>query len=279
MNLDEYRALKAQEVEQKDSKEEQPNVQTNEGATSTNEQANQTKTEESELRTSNEKQKEDEPASSRNEETTPNIPEFIEVDGQKVSVEELKNGYLRQSDYTKKTQALAREQSQLDIAKKYYDAIQTNPELAEEMSKQFNLPHMTPEQAKIQELNATLEDLRLEKEITSLSAKYEDFNEREVLEYAFKNKMENLEDAYHIIKGRSASKETPVDIHSIKEQIRQELLKELQSTQVDTNSIIQSGGSGKNVPTQNLPQITQRELSIARNMRMTPQEYIKWRDK
>jgi hypothetical protein len=37
----------------------------------------------------------------------PKEPEFLEIDGESVSVEEVKLGYLRQADYTRKTQAVA----------------------------------------------------------------------------------------------------------------------------------------------------------------------------
>ena len=39
----------------------------------------------------------------------PSYPETVEIDGVEVPFEELRNGYLRQSDYTKKTQAVAEE--------------------------------------------------------------------------------------------------------------------------------------------------------------------------
>lgn len=38
---------------------------------------------------------------------------YVEIDGQQVDLEELKKGYMRQSDYTKKTQEIAREKEML----------------------------------------------------------------------------------------------------------------------------------------------------------------------
>jgi len=47
--------------------------------------------------------------------TQENWSEMIEVNGEQLSIEELKKGYMRQSDYTRKTQELKREQQeQLD---------------------------------------------------------------------------------------------------------------------------------------------------------------------
>ena len=57
-----------------------------------------------------------------NEDGTVNIPDVGSV-----SVEELGKGYLRQSDYTRKTQDLALQRSDLESAKQLYDQIQANP--------------------------------------------------------------------------------------------------------------------------------------------------------
>jgi len=45
---------------------------------------------------------------------TPAVPETIEIDGTPVPLEEVKKGYLRQSDYTRKTQALAEERKSFE---------------------------------------------------------------------------------------------------------------------------------------------------------------------
>lgn len=55
------------------------------------------------------------------------IPEFItegniEIDGESVSVEEIKLGYLRQSDYTKKTQAVAEQRKAADDQTRNYES-------------------------------------------------------------------------------------------------------------------------------------------------------------
>lgn len=46
--------------------------------------------------------------------STPNAPQTIDIDGKPVPIEEVRKGYLRQADYTKKTQALADERRQLE---------------------------------------------------------------------------------------------------------------------------------------------------------------------
>lgn len=48
------------------------------------------------------------------EETTKDWEQYIDVNGEKLTVEELKNWYLRQSDYTRKTQELSKKEKELE---------------------------------------------------------------------------------------------------------------------------------------------------------------------
>ena len=55
-----------------------------------------------------------------------NDPELVEVNGEKLTLEELKKGYMRTADYTRKTQKLAQDKS-----KSLEEIKDTNPELYE----------------------------------------------------------------------------------------------------------------------------------------------------
>jgi hypothetical protein len=63
---------------------------------------------------------------------SPGVPTSVTViiDGkpEQVSIEEAINGYQRQADYTRKTQALAQERQELSAAQQLWDAIEANPE-------------------------------------------------------------------------------------------------------------------------------------------------------
>jgi len=52
----------------------------------------------------------------------------VEVNGEPTTLGELRNGGLRQSDYTKKTQELADQRRRLEAAEKFYEAFNENPE-------------------------------------------------------------------------------------------------------------------------------------------------------
>jgi len=64
--------------------------------------------------------------------------EFIEIDGEEVSLEELKKGYLRQSDYTRKTQEVADQRKQLEDFKNLYNDTQQKKEMSPEEKQVFD---------------------------------------------------------------------------------------------------------------------------------------------
>jgi hypothetical protein len=282
MNIEEYRAMKAQiENEQQNSKEEQTDVQTQQTATEPAEST--TQTEEQTEPAQPDGGAEGGTGASSSETKT----DEITIDGQTYKLDDVKrwkDGHMMQSDYTKKTQELAREKKEAQQALQFMQQLQANPDVAKKISEDYNIPQLDPEKSKVVELESKYYDLLLEKEVSELSGKYDDFSAPEVLQFAYDNKMNNLEDAYILHKSKKPkSQETQVqqpeafDINSIKEQIRQEILGELKSN-VDTSSIIQSGGDVPPVKDDS-PKLSDAEIRVARNMGMNPKEYAKWRNK
>lgn len=263
MNIDDYRALKAEqdkapEVTQPVQDEPKAEVIT-EGETQIEETKVETK--------------------------APELTDTFTIDGQEVTLEELQKGYLRQSDYTKKTQEISRQRKEAETALELYNRIQSNPELINNDTGEMT--DFDPSQIKYQELEAQLYDMKLEREIDALSAKYEDFDVVEALNIADEKSMTNLEDAYFIGKAlRDNTKETvtatkasseSTDFNSMREQIKQELLQELQKENVSTRSLISTGGSTNPAPKQEA-RISEAEKKVANGMGMSVTEYVKWRD-
>ena len=243
MNLDEFRALKAQEESQK---------------------TEETQVAKEEVKT--------EPI--QTEEVIETNPNEIEIDGiGKVEINELKNGYLRQSDYTKKTQEVSKLRKEAEEAMKIAEFVKSNPQLAQSIGVEPVNPFMN----KISELEEQLYDMKLEKEIETLTNKYSDFEVLEVLQVAHDKGLTNLEDAYKIVKSNKPITQPSVNIDEIREQIKNELLKEFgvdENTKIKT--VISSGANAQ--ITNNAPSISEAETKVARFMKLTPEEYIKWRD-
>lgn len=273
--------MKAKEREQqKDSEknEEQPNAE------NFQKQSTNTKTEEEKqsTETKSDGEKENQTKSEeKKEEIETKPPETIEIDGKEVPIDELKNGYLRQSDYTKKTQEVTRQRKEAEEAIRFYEQLKSNPYFAKQVAEQTKTqlpPNLDPATAKIMELENKIYDMMLEKEISELTNKYDDFEVKDVLSVAHEKNITNLEDAYLLAKSRKTSdkKEEKVDVSKLKDEIRQELLKELESEK-NTKSIISSSDNGA-PKDDGLPKLSKQELKIATHMNMTPEEYAKWRD-
>lgn len=267
MNIDEFRAIKAQIQQEESTLTEQtkpPETQN----TSTNPPEN--------LPTNSSKSPES------TEETKPTIPDKIEIDGiGEVSIDELKNGYLRTQDYTQKTQEVSRQRREAEEAINFYEQIKQNPHLLEQIaSGQAPVPlQLNPLQAKIIELEESLYDMRLENEITRLQSKYPDFEVREVLKVAHDKRILNLEDAYLLTKSAKSSESVNVD--ELKKQLRAEILKEIEAEKDTTTTVIMPGSSGT-IYEDNAPKLTEAEKKVASRMFRTSKdpyaEYEKWKN-
>lgn len=249
MNIDDYRAMKAEQEQQKNNPVPEQK-------------------EEIEI----------EPVIETKQEEVQEVvaPETIEIDGQVLTIDEIKNGYMRQSDYTKKTQELKRKEELAQEAIKFAEEINNNPSVRDALSENYTIPEVNSEKMRNQELEQKYYDLLIEKEITELRSKYGDFNVEEVLITASENNLNDLDTAYHIVQSRKGGGANTSSIDEIKEQLRKELMQELQS-QADTTTTINS--SGGVAPIQdNAPKISAQESKVAKLMGLSEKEYTQWRD-
>lgn len=131
-------------------------------------------------------------------------------DGTVVPLDELEGGYLRQSDYTKKTQELASQRAEAEQALRLMAALQENPtETLEALQRQLgtadNEGDLDPYEQQLREHDqrfAQLEQERFDQELnstlTNLEGQYADrgFDRDEVLQYAVDNEIPNLRAAF-----------------------------------------------------------------------------------
>lgn len=142
----------------------------------------------------------------------------VKVDGQEldVPVKEALSGYQRQADYTRKTQELAAQRESLQYATTLAEALQADPagtiELlsrhygaapAANQEPQVDFEMMDPVERQVYELNQKVQmfeqaqaQQELEREISRLSGKYQDFNPSEVINHALRTGVTDLEAAY-----------------------------------------------------------------------------------
>ena len=93
-----------------------------------------------------------------------------------------------------------------------------------------------------------------------------------------RKKLYNLEDAYKLSKSVKTSEETKtVDTDKIREELRAEILKELASEKNTTRTIITTNSETADIK-DDKPKMTDEEKRVARKMRVSDEEYIKWRN-
>lgn len=141
-------------------------------------------------------------------------------DGTEVPLDELEGGYLRQSDYTRKTQELAQQRAEAEQALRLMQALQENPEetlqaLARNLQVD-NEEDLDPYEAQLrqhEERFAQLEQERFDQELNqtlgTLESQYADrgFQRDEVLQYAIDHEIPNLRAAFLALEEDRATQE------------------------------------------------------------------------
>ena len=143
----------------------------------------------------------------------------IKVDGeeQAVTLEELRSGYQRQSDYTRKTQELASERQRLQQAEAIATALESDPAgTISALSTAFGVSdtppspesadswdELDPTEQRIARIESQLEthaaasrQQAIDKEVVGLKSKYGDFDEQALFQHALTNRIPNLDAAY-----------------------------------------------------------------------------------
>jgi len=129
-----------------------------------------------------------------------------------VTLDELRNGYLRQRDYTRKTQEIAEQRTRLKQYETLALALERNPQAALEALREAYLgsdqqdtqdEYLDPVERELRELQAWREQQEraarqsaLDREIESLSRQYEDFDADEVMNHALQHDIRDLNMAY-----------------------------------------------------------------------------------
>ena len=207
------------------------------------------------------------------------IPVKEEETSKKLSKEEIKEMY---EEYFGKEEV--NQEPELDentkSALELYKYLEENPHLVQAMrdvdAQGYNqLNSYVPDETtkKIQELEEYIQEQKYNAYVKDLKDKFEDFNEDEVLEYAEKHEVYDLEIAYKALKSEKMEKP---DMEELRRQIKEELLAELKQNSLSTQSVI---GVNSQKPINNSDEVSlsNREQRIARAMGLTPSEYAKWR--
>jgi len=220
------------------------------------------------------------------EEPKVTIPDKVAIEGiGEVELDELKKGYLRQSDYTRKTQDLAKQRDETKDAIEVFTYLKNNPDIAQKLAEYDKergtvspaATTATPAVQKQKDLERQLFDLQLQMQIQGLQSKYDDFDVKEVMDMSIKEGIVDLEKAYKLVKADKISNtSSTLDEKALREKIKAELEKEY-ARNADTDSLITKKGTKKPVEETRF-QWSADEDKVRQNMNMTQEEWEKWRN-
>lgn len=163
-----------------------------------------------------------------NKEVPSDMPASINIDGTNYTIEQIKEwkqGNMRQSDYTKKTQEIARMRKEL-----------------EDKGASLDDSDKTDEMKRIEKLELDLANKELDNDISNMKNKYKDFDEIEILNECERRKIYDLEFVYNALHPQVKNE---INIEDVKKQaieeyknsLKQEIKKDTEAT---SGSIIDS---------------------------------------
>lgn len=209
----------------------------------------------------------------------------IEIEGiGKVKVDEIREwqkGNMRQSDYTRKTQELAKQREEANDALEVFNYLRSNPHLIQQLQamdengqvNQEVLNKSTPENGMMQQLWYNQKSMEIDYKLAELKNKYGDFDEVNLLNTAKDLRTDNLE---FVLKGMNYEHKQ-IDEAALMEKAKAELKAELERNKGVVRTIATSPSSKPIV--EKVSQLSEQEIRVAEGMGMSKEEYAKWKGK
>ena len=210
-----------------------------------------------------------------------NQPDTVHIEGfgdyTLDELKEFKNGYLRQSDYTRKTQELARQREEANEALEVYEYLRNNPHLVNALMQMDNgqvnpvVHKATPENAMMQQILHTQKAMEIEMKLNDLKSKYgNDIDEVALFQKANQLKTEDLEFVYKALQYDNLVAQQASAVQAAATQMQAE---------IDANKSAVSTIVGTNQGAITRPQksLTDAEKRVAAQMGISEADYLKWR--
>jgi hypothetical protein len=213
----------------------------------------------------------------------PATPQEIEIEGigkvTPAQIKEWQSGSLRQSDYTKKTQEIARQREELKEAQELFEYLKANPHLVQQLQDAEGKPvnreivsTVTPEHGMMKEVFYNQMSMMIDKQIADIKSTYgvDTIDEVALFDKARELHTNDLDFVYRALNFNK----TPMDEKALIERAKEELRKELEADKVATRTIV---GAGNPPITQTQGTLTDAEKRVAAGMGMKEEEYLKWK--
>lgn len=213
--------------------------------------------------------------------TTPAVVEYdIEGVGKLTleEIKELKQSGLRQSDYTKKTQEIARMREENAEALELYEYMKSNPQLVSTLqaieggnvNPVMNKPNV--ENALLKEVYYNQKSMEIDNKVNNLKTKYGDVDEVALFNKATELGTEDLEFVYKALKYDGQT----IDRQSLIEEAKAQIMAEIASNKGKTATMVATNPATNNF-NKTTASLSPEETRVAEQMGMTPSEYLKWK--
>lgn len=190
-------------------------------------------------------------------------------------IKELKQSGLRQSDYTKKTQELARQREEAKDALELMNYLRQNPHIVDAMKEVEGNVNMgilnkpTVENQMLMEIAFNQKSMELDMKVNQLKEKYGDVDEVALFDKAKELQTEDLEFVYKALR----YDESANDRQKLIEEAKAQLKAELEANKSGVSTVVDITPSG---PVALAPTLDEDQKRIARGMGLTEEEYLKW---
>lgn len=190
-------------------------------------------------------------------------------------LKEMKNGNLRQADYTKKTQELARQREELKDAENLYNYLKSNPHLVAALKQADTNPQSpvvnapTVERQMLQQLMYNQKAMETDMKMNELKSKYGDVDELAIYQKAAELRTDDLEFVYKALNYGKQS----FDREALMAEIKEQLKAELEANRNGVSTIVNTNQQTAPIKT---PELSANEKRVAAAMGMTEEEYVKW---
>lgn len=203
-------------------------------------------------------------------------PTHYNIDGEDIPIEtikEWKNGNLRQSDYTRKTQELAAERERLKEASTIYDYLRNNPAVVQAIRQVEQNPNITgilpsEERDQIAKMRIELETMKVDSQLRELHTKYGDFDEDAMFRTANEKGVKDLE---LVVQSMLYNNKPTVDaVAEAKRQLKEELENNKEATKTTVKSKAKQPSAKKDG-------LTAQEKRVAMMLGVSETDYQKWK--
>ena len=191
-------------------------------------------------------------------------------------IKEWRSGNMRQSDYTRKTQDLARQRAENKDALELYNYLRSNPHIIQALKNADQNPASTVHQTAPTQENQLLRQLaynqkamETDMKLSALKQKYGEIDEVALFNKATEMGTDDLESVYKII----SYEDRRVDEAALIAKAKAELLAELEAKKNSVGTIVDT----RQTPTvEQKVTLTTEQKRVAAAMGMSESEYIKW---